>query len=235
MRTAFGVADPGRFRPESLLGARTRRGRFEIRRRARMPLRPPADRPKAIYPAASLLHSGSIEIAHAGGRPHRDRSSISFRPTLSASERRSTDEGSVFWLPDRPNLHAFPASSRSPRRTRRTKRRSDGPVAGTRVPVQFVPGYSDGLAPDSHRLPVSRTRSYPPPGSRHLDVFPRDTPYRRWVFSSPCRKGPQSRRMQRRRGSAANLSVGFGPCILVRKQGHVAPWRPGPRARRPDW
>ena len=63
VRTAFGVADPGRFRPESLLGARTRRGRFEIRRRARMPLRPPADRLQAIYAAVSRLHPGPIEIA----------------------------------------------------------------------------------------------------------------------------------------------------------------------------
>jgi len=91
------------------------------------------------------------------------------RPTPSAPESRSAAGGSVFWLPDQPILHAFPTFVRV-RGTKYVPRArslfgidaasivrevdgSRGAVVSGLV-VQIVPGYSDGLAPDFHRLPA---------------------------------------------------------------------------------
>lgn len=52
----------------------------------------------------------------------------------------------VFWLPDRPPAHAFPADTRQwP-----DSRRMDG-----------VPGYSGGTAADSHRIPLTGSAMMP--------------------------------------------------------------------------
>ena len=64
----------------------------------------------------------------------------SIYPTPSVPESRSFAEGSVFWLPDQPSLHAFPAPM--------------GQWLRTKSIVQLVPGYSDGLASELHRLPA---------------------------------------------------------------------------------
>ncbi len=75
--------------------------------------------------------------------PHRSLALLS----LYNPESRKAARGPVFWLPDHPILQAFPASSASG------------------VGLQFVPGYSDGLASDSHRLPAvhdARTLREPP-------------------------------------------------------------------------
>ena len=72
----------------------------------------------------------------------------SIYPTPSVPESRSSAEGSVFWLPDQPSLHAFPAPM--------------GQWLRTQSIVQLVPGYSDGLASELHRLPA---------GSQSLELF----------------------------------------------------------------
>ena len=61
-------------------------------------------------------------------------------PHALCPESRSFAEGSVFWLPDQPSLHAFPAPK--------------GQWLRTKSIVQLVPGYSDGLASELHRLPA---------------------------------------------------------------------------------
>ena len=65
-------------------------------------------------------------------------------PTPSAPESRSAAEGSVFWLPDQPSLHAFPAQ--------------DGPVASNSIDCAARPRLQRraraGFSPASRRSAV---------------------------------------------------------------------------------
>jgi hypothetical protein len=60
-----------------------------------------------------------------------------FRPDPPAKTGEGGALGQVSWLPDRPTPRAFPARY----------------LLGQWLHAGFVPGYSDGVAADSHRLP----------------------------------------------------------------------------------
>jgi hypothetical protein len=130
-------------------------------------------------PCIEVDPGGSSELGFPSGRVHiASRPISSVLPCALCFGVHSAVEGSVFWLPDRPILHAFPgdpAGTVPPARSPASSRIAQW--LGL-APVQFVPGYSDGLAPDSHRLPVSRL-ACPPRCERHLDVPPRNTLHRR--------------------------------------------------------
>ena len=148
-----------------------------------------ADQPSRPYPRRRIPGEPS-----PCGRSHHPS-----RSTPSASESRIAAEGSVFWLPDQSSLHAFPT-----------------PNGISGFDVQLVPGYSDGLAPDFHRLPagpfrfvptqffrcskselrhpnrVWAIRSVPVLVRASLDLRPKYTLHRRWSLRiSPPLSQPQ--------------------------------------------
>ncbi len=172
-------------------------------------------------PIETQMASGVGRAAIPGAFGIRDsrapRRRIPSSPTPSAPESRSAAGGSVFWLPDHPMLRAFP-----------------GPCRTQWLHAQIVPGYSDGLAPDSHRLPAGSTRFIPaisnsfssssPAANLRFDPVPFVPPaqalrtrgplgitlHRRWFFGRLAHGSGPCNRRRARLGTAAR-------CVVRRK------------------